>query len=1240
MTTLAHRVTAAAQQGQNVLFVGPPGQGKSWLCDQLLNQLSANTWLVAEHYCYLSDADGHRFSRVRAASVFGSLLRWLSEYNPDLVAEQRPRFAADAHALETAVLKALRKAPDRPVALVVDGLDHVTRVAPAAPAEDPSLMLSEALAALRLPRGSTLIVLSQPGGHLAPLTAAGAVTLPIPPLTDTELRTLAVQHGVVTGPTESAYSAPRQPLLTTAEATRDFLATLSHRSAGNALYATYLCREALRNTATMADPSATLRRLPQFDGSLLSYYHHIHLSLGEGAWVGDVLALLDFPVTRIDLKEIRTDSAHRVAAAFEVLRPVLSESATQGGARIYHESFARFLRLAFRDDADAIAALRDHIICWLQRKGLFEDWRAFHHLLPTLSEANHNQRVLDTVGRDFVVNAIAAAFPAQAILKNLAVAVGCAARIEDWPAVARYIEMSRSAETYQGERFESAIVGFADVLGHLFGPDTLATRLLHDGRPIMDARSGLQMCAALDHLGAVVPWSEYMTAYSREAADANTAYEEASDRAVATAWLRGRLRLASLNGHTTTSSHPVTAPNSDADDDRHLYARINTETLAKHLDETGLPAADVVQGILDTLGLPTLLELLPKLARPGTIYLALAEAAAAGAVPDAVGRALPWASQAAACGVHPGHIFRLMALGVTVDDLAPEPVEYAQELLLELTGHVQAPSLGGDSDRVGTWLDACTVAARRDSPGLAAAERTLDGPGWYTCWLRFAIALVRAEVEAADRQSSAALRALRILTEVREPFLGEPRACDLYPIHGLIHTTIERAVALLDDRAWREGLDCLHRVCDAISTTIDGELGGPVRRDRLLHLAVETATPARRTAARDFITREIATGGAGRYYSDLAEYHLVAARLSVVANDVVEARGHWTDACRLLVAYGWHKDTTVYEVLDPLPTLIAIDPARGRASVARLQPLCERLPQHTDGRGTREVRSRWWRLLAAGDPCALARLVQVGLLSACNQPNWLLHGAISDLWRSWHHRAEPGVAAALRLTLQEALEGDDAAALARLADVAARVGSTAFSRLLVATLARVDERPVTYNSSDSDELLGRDRERVDALNVVAERSGAPGLVPYPLSRYDPTTPTLMLVRTRDRRLFRMWPIRQPCPFDLVFTASRRPFALGADDRTTEPPQTGPLHVLRTSWATDSLNSSLVMERACRSISSVDRRRMQILRSVGPTAAASGRARPPRVLPTSGPSVHLHMDTGSGRWRLEGVWWAN
>ena len=1088
VATLVQQVTAAARHGQNVLLVGPPGQGKSWLCHQLLAHLSADTWLVAEHYCYLGHADGHVLPRVRAESVFGSLLRWLSEHDPDLVADQRPRFAADEQALENAVARALRRTPDRPVALVVDGLDHVTRIAAAAPGEDPSLLLAEALAALRLPPGSTLIVLSQPGAHLAPLTSAGAITLPLPPLTDAELRTLAVKHGLVAGPADPPHSAPGQPPLTDAAATRDFVAALASRSAGNPLYATYLCHEALRDATTMAAPSDTLRRLPSFDGSLLNYYRHIHSSLGDGAWVADIIALLDFPVTRDDLKDIRPDVAHRVDPAFEVLRPVLSERATHGGVRIYHESFSRFLRLAFQGNVDARNALLDRIIRWLEKKGILEDWRAFHHLLPTLSDANQPQRVVDIVGRDFVVKAIAAAFPADAILRNLAVAVGCAARAADWPAVARYVEMGRSAEAYQEERFESAIVGFADVLGTLFGPDTLAMRLLHDGRPVMKARSGLQMCAALDKLGAVAPWQEYMRAFSKEANDDNTVYGEDgedSDRAIAIAWLRGRLRLASLSpGADPSCSWTLASLHADAR--RDLNVPIDAEELAKHLNEAQLPATEVCQAILHTFGLSTLLELLPKLAQRGNFYLALAESTANGLVSDAGGDALRWASEAAACGVQPGQNFRLIALGVRPDELAIAPsMPQARAQLQDLTRRVQDSPLGRDSAAVvGEWIDACTVAARTDALGLSTAMATLDRASWYHCWLRFIIALVSAEVEDPDSRSDSVLQALRILTEVQDPFRGNPRACDLYSIEGLIQMTMERAVTLLDDRTWAEGLACLHSVCDAISTTIDGEIGGPIRRDNLLHLTVRTATPARWASARDFVLRQIESGGGGRYYSDLAEYHLVAARLALVVDDAAGARRHWEDACRLLVAYGWHKDTTVYEVLDPLPTLIALDPARGRASVARLQPLCERVPQHTDGRGTRHVPSRWWQLLASADPCALARLVQLELLGSCNEPDWVLHGAISDLWRTWYRRVEPGVAGALRLALEEPLEADDGVALARLADIVDQADGTPLSKLLVATLARFDERPFRYSTSDSDELLVRDRERVEALNLV------------------------------------------------------------------------------------------------------------------------------------------------------------
>ncbi len=594
--TLVRQMTTAADSGQIALLVGPPGQGKSWICKQLIDRLSDDEWLVAEHFCYLGEADRYPLPRVRVESVIGSLLGRVAEYDPDLVAGQRPRFAADERALENAIVKALRKTPHRRVALVIDGIDHVTRVIREPSHADPSFLLADALAALALPPRSALIVLSQPGQHLQPLEAAGAVTLEIPRLTDSELRQLAIHLDVVGDTSDAPRLSHHLPLLVNEQAIEEFLAALADRSEGNALYATYLCREARRSAMTPAAPAATIRSLPQFDESLRGYYQHIHASLGdEGAWVADVIALLDFPVSRSDLKAIRPDMAHRVDPAFEVLRPVLLERATQGGARVYHESFARFLRLPFHGNVAARTALLDRIIAWLERRGIFEDSRAFRHLLPALSDANDNERVVSAVGRDFVVKSIAAGFPASAIVENLATAVRCAARIGDWPVVARYVEMSRSTETYKGERFDSAVVCFVDVIARLLGADTLANRLLHDGTPIMAARSGLKMCAALDELGTVVPWREYMEAFLRESED-NTVYGEASDRQVAVAWLRGRLRLASLH-HRATADSRQAAGFLGTDNDSALLGQLNWVELGKYVHDHGLPPATVIQAI-------------------------------------------------------------------------------------------------------------------------------------------------------------------------------------------------------------------------------------------------------------------------------------------------------------------------------------------------------------------------------------------------------------------------------------------------------------------------------------------------------------------------------------------------------------------------------------------------------------------------------------------------------------------
>ena len=129
--------------------------------------------------------------------------------------------------------------------------------------------------------------------------------------------------------------SPNYPLLEDSEDVAAFLSELERRSSGNALYATYLCRETLRRSDTLIRPADAVRSLPQFDGTLQNYYEHLYKTLdGEASWVADVVALVDFSLTRVELREIRPDAAHRVDAALSLLGPVLTERAAQGGVRV------------------------------------------------------------------------------------------------------------------------------------------------------------------------------------------------------------------------------------------------------------------------------------------------------------------------------------------------------------------------------------------------------------------------------------------------------------------------------------------------------------------------------------------------------------------------------------------------------------------------------------------------------------------------------------------------------------------------------------------------------------------------------------------------------------------------------------------------------------------------------------------------------------------------------------------
>ena len=1094
-----------------MLVVGPPGQGKSWLCQQVLEGLGDSGWLTAEHYCYLGAADHERTARVLADTVFGSLIKRIEQADETLVGDLRPRLASDEDALIECIARSVELEPGRKVAIVIDGIDHVTRVLRGNDGSDPSLRLAKRLASLAMPTNSVLIVLSQPGPHLGPLEESGAQVVDVERLDRAETELLAARHHLIPLPDDAG--GAEVPLVEDVEEVVAVVEALVARSGGNALYTTYLCREAMRHDITVAAPAAVVLDLPLFDETLQGYYDHVRRPLDdEGAQMADIVSLLDFAVSREELRSILPDAAHRVDSALEVLAPVLSERAA-GGIRVYHESFARHLCDAFQHDDAARCALITRVTDWLESLGFFADARAFRHLIPLLGDAGSDGEAVSIVESDFVARSVAAGFTPSEIISNLAAASGCAARVGDWPAVIRCVELSRAALTYQTETLDPLLADHVDVLIAVLGPDVLAERLVHDERPAMQIGTGLRMCAAVDAAGAIAPWRHYLEVYCPGGSE-DPEYDGGSSLEAEVAWLRGWLRLAAPAAETVPSAGQALddlgrtpdGENGPILDPAHLGAPIDWHRVARFVEEHRLPAWGVVEPVYDTHGARGLVRLVGLLGRPAEMCLEVAELVATHETVSDLADARSWSFEAIADGIPPGALHDVLSLGVSLSEVDGFPTEGSLERLCELARKVQEDAIRWESEPLDAWLDETTAAARQDALGLNAAEALIDGRGWYRCWLRFTIGLARAEASAIEDRELLAMEALSLLESDLDPFAGRPRSCDLFGIRYTIQDTIRRAVGLTTER-WTDAIRLVSRVSNALTVTHRGSIDGPVSPAFVLGLAVDGVTvdtTLRRALAAELLEAEISQHSATRHYPDLAEDRLLEVRLAVAAGNTDEANRLWHEACRLITGYGWRKDITIYELLDPLEMLIDADRVRGRTCLASAQPLCERVRWHTDGKETSHAPEHWWGLLAQADPAALARLVAPHLLRNCNFPNPVRHQALTEMWRSWHTKADPLLAGALRLTLDTPVGPGDVEALELLTD--SEAADCAENGFMAWLLARADERPDSYSYPEVSDIDTRDRELIAGLNSVAEAKNLSPVTPMSGTLAAPTGP--------------------------------------------------------------------------------------------------------------------------------------
>lgn len=940
--------------GVHQLVCGQPGAGKSWELTRLAEELRESEFIVARHYCFLEPGDELVERRVTSDVLFGNLRAEILDAVPDLTIEVTARYAAGPKELEATLAAADRKGVR--VVLLIDGLDHIARV------RAESRRLSEAetdiiarLAMLNLPASTVVVVGSQPGQHLDPLRERLNNRLAehrVPPWDHADMVALAKRHGVDTALMEAGMDAI--PALN----------ALADRAEGNPLYLHYLAKGLIASlrASTIISAAEWVRSFPSAAGDIGRYYEHLYRTASERAHaVADLLAFVDFSVTASDLGEILGPALKGwIAPALNHLAPILTSAVAQGGVRIFHESFRRFMAEEMARQGRSATDILQPVITWLGGQGFFENAKAYRFLLPALQRAGRGSEVLGWVDKDFVSRSVEHGHPIEAIRRNLLLAADVAMHIHNWPVAARVSELQRAADSAYDQGLPAP---YWPTYLAIFGPEALSARLTFDGKPTLQTAEGLKCCSLIDDAGGAAPWAEYLTLDSDEDGPEETKHTRAGDDPSAEWPADGEVVLAKIHGQIRQGRLPALRKNVA------LF-------LIDQQDQISVPFIRAVAARMARSGTISTVRKLVALARSrGTrppIIPPRAGAALCLGIADELKRLgdTVGARQASAEALALADV-AWIACECIEFGVSPEPVGY----LAIGPDSLEAASgtdhyLHGDRG-VRQWMASVRILAHTSPPDVLETEKArLHGIGWFRSWLRFVLVLAQAEAAANQGKSADWAGAFKELVADTDPFAGTPRACDLYSIRNLIKQSISWGLSGLTSASqWQIALDCLLKAQSATATHLFREDGGPISVATLLELLLNhVKDPEGGSLVRAALGRLFEASHSGTYYQTHAEHSFLGAQIAIAFGDRKAALAYWPQASIYVSAYGWHKDTTLFDLIESAGSLSPRNREGALKALADCYPLIGPVLRHTDGKDTKHAPGTWLQILAAVDP--------------------------------------------------------------------------------------------------------------------------------------------------------------------------------------------------------------------------------------------------------------------------------
>lgn len=274
------------------------------------------------------------------------------------------------------------------------------------------------------------------------------------------------------------------------------------------------------------------------------------------------------------------------------------------------------------------------------------------------------------------------------------------------------------------------------------------------------------------------------------------------------------------------------------------------------------------------------------------------------------------------------------------------------------------------------------LSGREDKTAINKIVDECKNINWFYNWIIYSIRMAElcAHIAQMDSQTicESAIENLKLLLQDTEVFKGMPRTCDLYFLQNELIRSYEQAVELIfkngNVKDLKKALDILERLDNETGTSLDHSMRGPLTDAGFLRLISHFLTSENYGVLKPYLFRIQENIEANEVYDCIA-----AAKLRFVSiiskYNQPEALEYFNLCAQYLVAYGFHKDTILEQIMDSYSIFfksVTENPERERDAITKM---AFAVWEHTDGRGTNHFLNRWFdELLKTDSKYALALL--------------------------------------------------------------------------------------------------------------------------------------------------------------------------------------------------------------------------------------------------------------------------